>query len=137
MAAIAPIVINDAATTPVAHSFSPVSILGDLSKWADRVTGIAIGYPVITMSLRAPTKTSRMYKVSARVVTPTLEQTSPSTATGIQPAPTKAYDCMSVYEHILPERSTLQQRKDHMAFSRGFNNGAVMTAAVESFESVY
>jgi hypothetical protein len=51
-----------------------------------------------------------VYKVTVKVVLPTLEQTSASTATGIQPAPTKAYDCTGIMEFLLPERSALWER---------------------------
>jgi hypothetical protein len=63
------------------------------------------------MQVRPPTKESRIYKVTAKLVVPTLEQTSPSTATGIQPAPTKAYDVTAILEFMLPERSTRPERE--------------------------
>lgn len=82
-----------------------------VARWVDRSGGIAIGYPAITLAVRPPSKASRVYKVTAKVVLPTLEQTSASTATGIQPAPTKAYDCSCIMEFLLPERSALWERQ--------------------------
>lgn len=138
MAAIAVLTLANGETTPVNHTFSPVNIdAAGVAKWADRIGGIALGYPVVTMSLRQPSKGSRNYKLTAKVVTPVLEVTSPSTATGIQPAPTKAYDILMTVDMVLPERSTLQQRKDASAFLRNFLSNAVITNAVENFESVY
>jgi len=139
MTAIAALTLNDGAATPVAHTFSPVNIdQAGVARWADRSGGIALGYPVVSFSLRQPTKGSRNYRLTAKVVYPVLEQTSASTATGIQPAPTKAYDLAFNGEFILPERSTQQQRKDLLAFVKNyFANASVMTAAVEQFESVY
>lgn len=139
MTAIAALTLNDGAATPVAHTFSPVNIdqVG-VARWADRSGGIALGFPVISFSLRSPTKTSRNYKLTAKVVTPVLEVTSPSTSTGIQPAPTKAYDIIFNVDATLPERSTLQQRKDAYAFLKNFlGNATVMQNAIEQFESVY
>jgi hypothetical protein len=122
-----------------------------VAKWVDRVGGIAIGYPALTMSVRPPTKASRIYKVTVKLVLPTLEQTSPSTMTGIQPAPTKAYDCSCVMEFMLPERSTLAERQklfsqasslfmDAIAASDSVpsdTTGSPLKAAVTTFENVY
>jgi len=138
MTAIAALTLNDGATTPVAHTFNPVNIdNAGVARWADRIGGIAIGFPIVSVSLRQPTSGSRSFKLAIKVVVPTLEITSPSTGTGIQPAPTKAYDCLFSGEMVLPERSTLQQRKDLLAFVKNFMANAVITAAVENFESVY
>lgn len=139
MTAIAALTLADGQTTPVNHTFSPVNIdANGVARWADRSGGVALGYPAITFSIKAPTKTQRSYKVNAKVVTPVLEQTSASTATGIQPAPTLAYNLLANVEFVLPERSTLAQRKDLLAYLKNYlANAAVITAAIENFESVY
>lgn len=99
------------ATVGVDRTFSPEGFsLPGVAKWVDRSGGIQIGFPTLTLSVRAPTKESRITRVQAKLVVPTLEVTSPSTATGIQPAPTKAYDCTANLEVMLPERSTLAER---------------------------
>lgn len=138
MTAIAALMLADGLATPVNHTFSPVDINEGVAKWADRSGGIALGYPVVTFSTRQPTKGSRAYKLTAKVVTPVLEVTSPSTSSGIQPAPTLAYNLVGTFEMVLPERSTLAQRKDLLAYFKNFlANATVVTAAVENFESVY
>lgn len=137
MAAIAPIVLPDGLSTPVNHTFSPVNIIDDVARWADRSSGISVGFPTLTHSLRSPTKGSRAYKLATKVVLPVLEVTSPSTGTGIQPAPTKAYDLIATIEIIMPERSTKQQRQDILAYSKNLLSHAVVKAAVEDCESVY
>jgi len=122
-----------------------------IAAWVDRVGGIAIGYPRLTQALRVPTKASRVYKVTVKLVLPTLEQTSASTMTGIQPAPTKAYDCTCVMEFLLPERSTLAERsllfsRVASLFARVVNasdgapsdtTGSPLEVAVTTFESVF
>lgn len=138
MSAIAALTLADGAATPVNHTFSPVNIdQAGVAKWADRSGGIALGFPVVTLSLRNPSKTSRNFRLTAKVVTPVLEVTSPSTSTGIQPAPTLAYNVTANIDIVLPERSTQQQRKDMAAFMKNFLANAVITNAVENFESVY
>lgn len=140
MTAIAALTINDGAATPVAHTFSPDNIdQNGVARWADRSGGIAIGMPTITESIKRPSaKGSRSYRVVTKVTVPVLEQTSPSTATGIQPAPTKAFDLIFNGEFVLPERSTLAQRNDLLAYVKNFfANTAVIPPAVQQFESVY
>jgi len=138
MTAIAALTLADGQATPVNHTFSPVNIdMAGIAKWADRSGGIALGYPVVTLNLRQPSKTNRNYKLTAKVVTPVLEVTSPSTATGIQPAPTLAYNIIFNVDAVLPERSTLAQRNDALAYFKNAVANAVFTAAVQNFESVY
>lgn len=138
MTAIAAITLNDGQATPVAHTFSPVDIKNGVASWADRSGGIAIGFPVISFSNRIPTKGSPSFKMTAKVVLPVLEQTSASTATGIQPAPTVAYNLIAQVDLVLPQRCTLANRKDLIAYVRNYlANAAVITAAVENFEAVY
>lgn len=138
MSAIAAITINDGATTPVAHTFSPIRIdANGVALWADRSGGIAIGSPTVSLSMRIPSKTSRNYKLTGKVDLPVLEVTSPSTATGIQPAPTLSYNITANIEMIIPERSTLQNRKDAAAYLKNFLASAVVTAAIQDLDSVY
>lgn len=140
MTAIAALTIADGQATPVNHTFSPVSIDSvGVARWADRSGGIALGFPQLTASTKAPAaKGSRSYRHTFKVVVPVLEVTSPSTATGIQPAPTKAFDLIFNGEFVLPERSTLAQRNDLLAYVKNFiANANVIPQAVQNFESVY
>lgn len=139
MATQANLVVNDGQTTPAAHTFGAAGAdpLG-VARWYDRSGGIALGFPQLNFSMKVPSKSSRNFRIIAQVVIPVLEQTSASTATGIQPAPTKAYDLRSNIEFVLPERSTLQQRKDLLAYVKNYlANSTVWTAAVENFEPVW
>lgn len=139
MPAIAALTIADGQATPVNHTFSPVNIdSSGIAKWADRSGGIALGYPVVTFSQRPPVRGSRNYKMIVKVSLPVLEQTSASTATGIQPAPTLSYALSGTMELVMPERSTLAQRNDLLAYVRNMMaNATVVTAGVQNFESVY
>ena len=137
MGAIANIAILDGQASPVSKTFNPVNIKNDVAMYADRSGGISLGNAAITISVRQPTSKSRLWKVTAKVVTPVLEVTAPSTATGIQPAPTLAYNLISYHEFVLPERSTLAERKNILAFAKNLLGHAVMTSAVHDLESVY
>jgi hypothetical protein len=61
-----------------------------------------------------------MYKITAKLDLPTLDITSPSTMSGIQPQPSKAYSCAAVLEVMLPERSTLAERQRLLSYFRSF-----------------
>ncbi len=139
MSAIANIVINDGKATPVAHTFAPVtsSDPNQVAVWADRATGIAVGFPVLSFKLRAPVKGSRAYRLSAKVKYPVLNVTSPSTGTGIQPLPSVAYNIEANVEFTIPEASLLADRKDFFAFVKNYMANAVWTSAVENYEDVY
>lgn len=92
-------------------NFDPEGFLPNgIAKWVDRSIGVQIGYPSFTMSSRAPTKTSRVTRVFAKYVQPTMEITSAATSTGISPAPTKAYEMIANLEFVIPERATLLER---------------------------
>lgn len=138
MTAIAAIVLNDGAATPVAHTFGPVGRdPNGVASWVDRSSGIPLGYPALTLSVRPPVKGGSTYKVQSKIVTPILEVTSPSTATGIQPAPTKAYDLIANLELTLPARSTLQERKNIFAYLKNWLAKAEAEAAATTFEPVW
>lgn len=139
MPAFAALTLADGAATPVNHTFSPVNVRDGIAKWADRSGGIPVGYPTITASLKEPTNKvgSKNYRETIKVVFPVLEQTSPSTATGIQPAPTKAFDLIANIEFVMPERATTQNRKDILAFVKNLLANSVATAAVQDLDPVY
>jgi len=80
-------------------------------KWVDRAGGIQVGFPNLTVSMRKPTRDSRLTRVTIKYSFPTLATTAPTTSTGIQPAPEKAYDHSVVMEFFLPERGTLAERE--------------------------
>ena len=138
MSAIASLTLADGQSTPVNHTFAPVGIDANLvAKWVDRSSGIALGFPQVSFSLREPSKTSRNYRLTAKVILPVLEVTSPSTSTGIQPAPTLAYSLLANVDIVLPERSTAAQRADLAAYMKNYLANAVITNAIASFEAVY
>lgn len=139
MPAIGNVVINDGATTPVAHTFAPAGIEGATALYADRSGGIPVGYFTLDVSLRKPSPKSieKQYLATFRIITPILEQTSPSTASGIQPAPTVGYKPIATVQFWLPERSTLQNRKDLRKLVQNLMADSVVTSVVENLESVY
>jgi len=109
----AAIVLVDTTPTPdVNYTFGPVKQSGDEASWAERSGGIPIGYGQLSISIRPPSAKSleKYYLVTARVTIPTLEVTSPSTMTGIQPAPTVAYKHIAEVKFWLSDRGTSDER---------------------------
>lgn len=138
MPAFASMIINDGQATPVAHTFNPVTIdAAGVAKWADRSGGIALGFPTASLAIRSPNKDSRNYKVTLKIAVPTLEVTSPSTMTGIQPAPTLAYLPIADVVLTFNERSTLAERKNLNAYLKNILAHANWTSAIESLETQY
>lgn len=144
------IVINDAASTPLAHTMSPVRVLVDQNKfskaeYANRAPGIAIGFEQLEIGLRAPVApqngtssvATRQYKAVVGLRLPILEVTSPNTGTGIQPAPTVAYYMEAQVSFMMPERSTLQNRKDLRKLAVEALSNAATIAVVENLETIY
>lgn len=141
----------------VDKTFDPEGFDSGVARWVDRSASttnpdaVAIGFPSLTLSVRPPSKSSRIFKVTVKLALPTLEQTSASTATGIQPAPTKAYDCTFVGDFMLPERSTSTERAALLNYVASLfaatitasdgvpsdSTGSPLISAIQSFERPY
>lgn len=134
MAAIASVTLTDAATTPVNRVFSPTKKDKDMVIYHNRASGIVVGFDAFSINTRQADKTTKATKVTLKLVTPILEQTSPSTASGIQPAPTVAYNLIANVELVLPDRSSLQNRKDLLAMIRDALSETLVTQAVHDYD---
>lgn len=105
----APIVIADAASTPVNHTFSPIGIAGDLATFKERISGVPVGYPVLTVSMRDPVQGSPVYRAVVKLMLPTVVTTtdvSGKTVTSVD------HTCVGNMDFQFPVKSTLQNRKD-------------------------
>lgn len=137
MSAIADLVLNNGAGTPVAITFKPdPDLASSVPRWVDRSGGVALGYPAITLTMRRPTKALRSYKVVAKIDLPVLEVASAG-ITGFIPPPTKSYSLLCNMEFVLPERCSLAERKDLLAFAANLLASTPAMAAVKDFEPVY
>lgn len=118
MGAISNIVIDDAAATPVAHTFKPSlqGLIGrdSVAEFEDREVndGISVGFYKVHMTMSRPLPQRKSYRVNLKLSTPVLENVTNSTVTGIAPAPTIAYIPLFQLDAVIPERSTLQSRKN-------------------------
>lgn len=142
MANIANIVLNDAQATPVAHTFAPAKTPVDGSVWEDRSASQYIGFNKLTMQLTRPTGPTngtgnRNLKLLIKLETPKLENVTNSTVSGIAPAPTVSYRPVAEMVFTLPERCSLQDRKDLQKYCLQLFSNSFVTDAFEKYELAY
>lgn len=116
MSAVANIVINDGAATPVSHTFAPSRQSGDLFVWTDRSAGVAAGFNQISVLTRYGAANNAGQRVTMKVYAPTLAVTAPSSGTGVQPNPTQAYQALATIEFLLPNASDAASRANIYAY---------------------
>lgn len=121
------LVLNNGETTPVPKTFSARGATMELAKYLDISSGIAIGYPMVTIS---SANTGRgndgAWRTEARILLPVLEVISGADG-GYTPQPKVAYNLFCKMELVAPNRSTLQNRKDLFAFAKNLLQLAVMS----------
>lgn len=64
------IVLDDAKTTPVEHSFDPMSLRNDLGMYSDRSGAAILSRPSITLSVRPSNGSNQGHKVVLKLVYP-------------------------------------------------------------------
>lgn len=147
MPAAANIVLADAQATPVNHTFVPV---GPDQKnpalfwFEDQSQASPIGYWRISVELKRPptpkpgeSSQNRVLRAVIGLHEPALENVSNSTVSGVAPAPTLSYTPRSFTEYVLPERSSLQNRKDLRKMSAALQGDAIITALVENLQGIW
>lgn len=143
MPAVAPIVINDGAATPVAHTFSS---LGQDSKgvwWYEQTTPSAVN-PLgakrigikIARNLGARFQLNSRAKAIITLSVPTLEVVG-NASTGITPPPTLSYVQMARIEFDLPERGTNQERKDLRTLLRNLVSDVTVANLIDGLLPIY
>lgn len=114
------IVLADAQATPVNHTFIPIGADKAGVFWLeDQSATNAIGNWRISIEVKRPPaaiagqkSSERSHRCKIGLHEPTLEVMSNSTVSGILPAPTVSYIMRSYSDFVMPERSSLQNRKD-------------------------
>lgn len=143
MPTLSNIVLADAQGTPVNHTFVPTGPDAKAVQWlTDFSQTNAVGYWKISIETTSPanptsgtSSTGRTYRVRVGLHEPVLETTGDSSASGILPAPTVAYIPRSFAEYVLPERTSLQNRKDIWKMTHLLAANAQIQNAVENLVS--
>ncbi len=134
------IVLADALATPVSHTFIPLGADEKNVQWlVDQSQSNAVGYWRISLQTTAPlppkageSSDGRTFRVRVGLHEPVLETNGDSSMSGILPAPTVAYIPRSFTEYVIPERASLQNRKDLWKMHGNLLDNTQIQAAVES-----
>jgi len=132
MPQLASITISDAATTPVAHTYTPRDIVGGIATLSES-TGVPIGDNRITMSL---TRTSSgRVKPSIRLNLPV---TATQTVNGVA-TPTVVRTAYVELNFSFENTSTTQERKDAMELARQllFSTQSIPVGLIRDLQTVY
>lgn len=111
MSAIAPIVINDGAATPVAHTFNPFQSVPQ-ANYRENQTGLALVGQGSIAIISSTDLGNGLSKVRVVLSLPALETITAQNAQGYTAAPKVAYTNKCDATFILPNRGTAGQRKD-------------------------
>lgn len=137
MAAVAPIVINDGAATPVSHTFNPARQSGDLFEWADRAIGVAAGFNKISVLTRYGQPSNAGQRITLKVSAPTLAVTAPASGTGIQPNPVAAYTSLATIEFMIPNAADSAARANILAFVKNLMATAFVANMINNLDAPY
>lgn len=134
MSAIAAITLPDAAGTPVNHVFNPMSVKGDKGTWANQAASLPIGFETIDMTLADPSGNVTVYRQNTSMRLPVLKTT---TDTGGNSVTTVDYWLEASLELKIPQRSTLQNRKDLVKLFTGLLSNAQFTSQAQDLQHTY
>jgi len=143
MPAATPIVINDGAATPVAHTFTPIGKDEKGVMWFEQTTPAPvtplsakrIGYKQVR-AMAASGKVNGLSKLQLSVALPVLETLGNNSA-GITPPPTLAYKVVAQVLVDLPERSLKQERKDDRSLLANLLANALVVSAWDDLQVIY
>lgn len=139
MSSQADIVINDGATTPVAHTFSPKGSVAQpdrkgVATWRDQSPVSAVGFLTLTET-HTPVNANGMEKFRYVIDVPTLE--APGNGGSFAPPPTRAYGTIAVVEVWAHERASEQELKNIAAYVKNFTALAYFSNAISKREKAW
>lgn len=134
------IVLADAQATPVNRTFVPIGKDKDGTFWfEDQSSSNAIGFWKISVLTKRPPQPKpgeasdkRTIRVEIGLHEPILENSTNSTVSGVAPAPMVSYTCRALTSYVMPERSSLQNRKDLRKMSANLHANAQVVDLVEN-----
>lgn len=129
MPAIAALSINDGASTPVAHTFNPVSTTGARASWADRSSGLPSGYLTLTHEVRQPGQVGSAYRIIIGANNPVVADVA-----GVDQV---VRNSSAKVELNFSALSSEQERKDLLAYVTNFLSNASVKTSVQNIEPFY
>jgi len=146
------IAFTNSATVGYNKTFVPDGpIAPGVQQYSERSGSYPIAFPKYTISVTRPKAGSRVFRIKEKVVVPTLNVTSPTTGSGIQPLPSVGYNCIMTREFVIPEAATAAEKLLFWSYVQSMNaysiaasdsspvddTGAPITAAVLDGEVPY
>lgn len=136
MSAIGNIVINDGATTPVAHTFYPVNVAGSEANWRENQASLPlVGQGTLQGTVRE--MKSGIAQVHIALATPALEQITGNNSAGYTAAPKVAYTPLVGITFNFDKRTTSQQRKDLRLLIRNALDNAIIVDMIDNLNPAY
>lgn len=129
MPSISALTINDGQSTPVSHTFAPVTTDGSSAKWADRAPSIPAGFLQISNEVAEPNGSRTTYKHQTGFKIPVVADVG-----GVDTV--VRYSSAQVTLNIHPD-STLEERKDLLAYVMNFYAEADVVTSVQNLEPFY
>lgn len=129
MPALAPIVINDAEGTPVAHTFDPVTTDGSLAQLANRSATTPKGFETLRVEVKAPANGQAAYRLLIGSNDPV-----EATVNGVQ---TVVRNCSADIRLNFSPDSTAQERKNLLKMMSNLLAHATIVSCADKLEPIY
>jgi hypothetical protein len=129
MTAIAALTIADGQASPANHTFDPVTTDGAKAQWADRSPAVPSGFLTISHEVLGPSGNRTVHQVKAGYMMPVLAEVD-----GVDTV--VRYSSAQVTLNIHPD-STLQERKDLLAYVANSLDLAAWKTSVQNLEPFY
>lgn len=128
------IAIADGASTPVTHNFLPTRVEGSLATWQERVSGIPIGYPNLSWSIREPSSQSPTYKLVGKLTQPKVVVTTDTTGKSVTSVD---YTNLATVEFVLSQKCGKQERTDIRTLLSNALKNATIVSIIDDLEGVW
>jgi hypothetical protein len=129
MPAIGQISITDAATTPLAHVFDPVTTDGATGQLANRAASIPAGFEKLSLEMRQPGSPTAAYRLVGKFSFPTV-------------APVDGVDQVTRTSSVeftfnFSQSSTAQDRKNYLKLAQNLLGHATVVTMGQNLEPLY
>jgi len=121
------LVLPDGQASPVNKTFSARGASLNLAVYKDLSSGLGVGIPTITLGNRETEGNNGTYRVEGRLMLPVTETVDGTTRI--------AYKLFGKTELVAPNRATLQNRKDLVAFMAALTAHATWKALMVDFNA--
>lgn len=118
-------------------TFTPAQASLDMAAWVNRDSGIPLGNPEVTLSIKRSPSSTGVFRVKAKISVPILETVAGASGSGFTPAPTLAYTTVANMEFILPARGYIVERQRLRQLVASALADAHFVAAIDSLEGSY